>query len=296
MEAKSPVRGLVQGGIASCVAEIATMPIDVVKVRMQMQGADGTTQFRGFFDALIKTGRNEGPAALWKGLPPALVRQASYGSLRYGLYAPIRNSLGIDATTPKGEIPLHLKFIAGGLSGASAAFAANPTDLMKVRLQVDGMKDGIKKYRGMGHCFSSIIREEGFTSLWKGAGPTMARATTLAAIEMSSYDEIKKQLINRGIVTPGTPSGVLISSLASGFLCALTTSPLDVVKSRVMGQKVGPDGKGVLYKGMLDCFVKSVKGEGLLVLWAGFFPNWGRLGPRGVICFVTMEYLNSFDL
>ena len=49
---------------------------------------------------------------------------------------------------------------------------------------------------------------------------------------------------------------MLISSLSSGLLCALTTSPLDVVKSRVMGQAVGPNGKGTLYKGMLDCFVK----------------------------------------
>jgi len=31
------------------------MPIDVVKVRLQMQGADGTKQFKGVFDAGIKT-------------------------------------------------------------------------------------------------------------------------------------------------------------------------------------------------------------------------------------------------
>lgn len=39
-------------------------------------------------------------------------------------------------------------------------------------------------------------------------------------------------------------------------MCALTTSPFDVVKSRVMGQPVGPNGRGLLYSGMLDCFVK----------------------------------------
>jgi hypothetical protein len=53
------------------------MPIDVVKVRLQMQGADGTKQFNGMLDAAIKTVRGEGVGALWKGLPPALVRQAS---------------------------------------------------------------------------------------------------------------------------------------------------------------------------------------------------------------------------
>ncbi|EDQ88172.1 uncharacterized protein MONBRDRAFT_9512 [Monosiga brevicollis MX1] len=156
------------------------MPIDVVKVRMQMQGADGTRQFNGLLDAGLKTAQKEGIGALWKGLPPALVRQ------------------------------------------------------------------------------------------------------------------VKQQLIKHELIVPGTVSGVLISSLASGLLCALTTSPLDVVKSRVMGQPVGANGHGLLYSGMVDCFVKSVRNEGILSLYKGFLPNWGRLGPRGVICFVTMEMLNKW--
>eukprot|EP00730_Choanoeca_flexa_P009719 TRINITY_DN12981_c0_g1_i1.p1 TRINITY_DN12981_c0_g1~~TRINITY_DN12981_c0_g1_i1.p1 ORF type:complete len:297 (+),score=33.16 TRINITY_DN12981_c0_g1_i1:138-1028(+) len=293
MEASSPFKGLAFGAIASCLAEIATMPIDVVKVRLQMQGADGTRQFNGMLDAGLQTARKEGLGALWKGLPPALVRQAFYGGLRYGLYAPIRNLMGVNANTPKSEIPLYKKFAAGGTAGALAAFLATPTDLMKVRLQVDGMKGGPPRYRGMAHCFMSIVREEGALGLFKGAGPTMGRATMLAAVEMSSYDEIKTQLVKNHIITPGTISGVLISSLSSGLLCAMTTSPFDVVKSRVMGQPVGPDGKGTLYRSMLDCFVKTMRQEGFFALYKGFFPNWGRLGPRGVICFVTMEYLNK---
>lgn len=51
------------------------MPIDVVKVRLQMQGADGTRQYSGIFDAAVQTARKEGVGALWKGLPPAIVRQ-----------------------------------------------------------------------------------------------------------------------------------------------------------------------------------------------------------------------------
>lgn len=37
---------------------------------------------------------------------------------------------------------------------------------------------------------SVIVKQEGFLGLWKGAAPTMGRATTLAAVEMSSYDEV----------------------------------------------------------------------------------------------------------
>eukprot|EP00041_Stephanoeca_diplocostata_P012772 m.214811 g.214811 ORF g.214811 m.214811 type:complete len:298 (+) comp19081_c0_seq1:153-1046(+) len=295
MEAKSPVKGLAYGAIASCLAEMATMPIDVVKTRLQFSGADGKKAYSGAIDCVSKTIKGEGVGALFKGLPPALVRQACYGGLRYGLYAPIRNQIGVSENTPKDQIPLYKKFIAGGMSGAIASYICVPTDLMKVRLQLDGMKPGsVKQYNGMADCMRQIVKQDGLTGMWRGSGPTIGRATVLAAVEMSSYDEIKTQLIQRNVIVPGTVSGVFITALASGFFCAVFSSPFDVVKSRVMGQPVGADGAGKLYKGMIDCFVKSVRNEGALSLWKGFFPNWGRLGPRGVICFLTMETLNKY--
>lgn len=270
------------------------MPIDVVKVRLQYQGSDGTLQYKNLREAFRGTLRNEGPGALFKGIKPAMVRQFTYGGLRYGLYAPIRNMIGVDANTPKSEIPLAKKFIAGGGAGAISSFICNPTDLIKIRMQVDGMKGGGSKYSSsLSETLRSILKEDGVKGLWRGAGPTVGRATALAAVEMSSYDHIKNWLIQKEFIVPGTASGVFITAICSGFCCAVATSPLDVVKSRVMGQPVGLDGKGTLYKGMIDCFVKSVKNEGLFSLWKGFFPNWGRLGPRGVICFLVMETLND---
>lgn len=91
---------------------------------------------------------------------------------------------------------------------------------------------------------------------------------------MSSYDEIKTQLIKANVIQDKTASGVFVCAVASGFFCAVFSSPFDVVKSRVMGQPVGPDGQGKLYKGMLDCFAKSARNEGVMSLWKGFFPNW----------------------
>merc|ERR1719163_546899 len=103
-------------------------------------------------------------AKLVKGLPPALVRQSTYGSLRYGLYGPIKGTLGIKPGEP---VPLWKKIVAGGAAGGVASAVANPTDLMKVRLQTDGMlKDAEgnlmpKKYTGMVNCLTTTIREEG---------------------------------------------------------------------------------------------------------------------------------------
>ena len=95
MESGSVWKGLAYGGLSSCVAETFTMPIDVVKTRLQMDGSGGAVkQYSGTMDCASKLVKAEGPSSLFKGLPPALVRQSTYGSLRYGLYGPIRDSLG----------------------------------------------------------------------------------------------------------------------------------------------------------------------------------------------------------
>jgi hypothetical protein len=56
-------------------------------------------------------------------------------------------------------MPFHIKFLAGATSGGLASFIANPTDFIKIRMQVDGMKvqAGEKAlYKGPVDCFSQV--------------------------------------------------------------------------------------------------------------------------------------------
>ena len=73
----------------------------------------------------------------------------------------------------------------------------------------------------------------------------------------------------------------------------VASSPFDVVKSRVMGQPLNADGTGKLFSGMVDCFVKSSKNEGIMSLYNGFWPNFGRVVPRVTIVFIVMEQLKG---
>lgn len=293
MENSNVYKGLLYGGIASCLAETCTMPVDVVKVRLQMDGAGGQNLYRGPIDCAIKLVRAEGPPGLFKGLPPALARQATYGSLRFGLYSPIRNCLGVQPGTPQTEIPLWKKILAGGTSGALASAVANPTDLLKVRLQTDGQIMGKpKRYTGMGNAFISIVQEEGIFGLWKGVGPTVGRATVVAAAELATYDEVKGRLLATSYFEQGLLCTTVTSSI-SGFCGTVASSPLDVIKSRMMGQPHNPDGSGRLYRGMGDCLVKSIQKEGVLSLYNGFWPSFGRIVPHTVIAFLVMEELKA---
>lgn len=49
-----------------------------------------------------------------------------------------------------------------------------------------------------------------------------------------------------------------------------------------------------VYKGTVDCFLKTYKYEGFLALYKGFLPTWLRMGPWNIIFFITYEHLKKF--
>jgi hypothetical protein len=90
----------------------------------RLQGQLGAVrQYNGAVDAFQKIVSKEGVRALWKGLSPALVRQSTYGSLRYGLYTPIKKVLVPDGK----KETMFTKITAGAVAGAVASAIANPT-------------------------------------------------------------------------------------------------------------------------------------------------------------------------
>ena len=65
---------------AACTAEIATLPIDTAKVRLQIQSAPAPgmqPKYRGMVGTCMTIAKEEGVAALWAGLTPGLHRCSS---------------------------------------------------------------------------------------------------------------------------------------------------------------------------------------------------------------------------
>lgn len=264
---------------------------------MQLSGELGAPkQYKSVFDGIPKILKSEGAGALYKGLAPALLRQAVYGTLRYGLYSPIKGALGAEGI-PKSEIPFATKLAAGITSGSLAQFIASPTDLVKVRMQAAGMagRENAVKYNGIVDAFGKIIRNEGFTAMWKGAVPTASRAAVLCGTELATYDEFKCWFLKQGFENDWRAHTA--AALTAGFLSTLASSPFDVVKSRVMSQPFDAvTGKGLQYSSMIDCFGKSIKSEGPMFMLKGFGPNYARIGPRVLIVFQVLEALRErFD-
>lgn len=97
---------------------------------------------------------------------------------------------------------------------------------------------------------------------------------------------------NKIFTQDGLPLHVSTATIA-GYVSTVASSPFDVVKSRVMGQPLDAAGRGTLYSGMIDCFMKVTVTEGPMTLYNGFWANFGRVVPRVTIVFIVMEQLRA---
>eukprot|EP00878_Enallax_costatus_P031234 GHUV01034137.1.p1 GENE.GHUV01034137.1~~GHUV01034137.1.p1 ORF type:complete len:250 (+),score=50.70 GHUV01034137.1:74-823(+) len=219
---------------SACTAEALTLPLDTAKVRLQLQGGAGG-KYKGLLGTCMTIAREEGAGALWKGLEPGLHRQVVYGGLRIGLYEPVKQIFVGKGHV--GDVPLHLKIASGLTTGAIAITVASPTDLVKVRMQSEGKKDPgqPRKYPNAFRAYGLIRREEGMLGLWKGLGPNIARNAIINAAELASYDQIKVSLLATGVFHDNILTH-LVAGLGAGFFAVCVGSPVDVVKSRVMGR------------------------------------------------------------
>ncbi|XP_030430385.1 brain mitochondrial carrier protein 1 isoform X3 [Gopherus evgoodei] len=154
----------VYGGLASLVAEFGTFPVDLTKTRLQVQGQSIDARFReikyrGMFHALFRIYKEEGILALYSGIAPALLRQASYGTIKIGIYQSLKR-LFVDRLEDE---TLLINMICGVVSGVISSTLANPTDVLKIRMQAQGsLFQG-----GMIGSFIDIYQQEGTRGLWR---------------------------------------------------------------------------------------------------------------------------------
>ena len=179
------------GGIAACFAEICTIPMDTVKVRMQ-NFQDIYFSMRGTYSQIL---REEGFFAFYRGISAGLLRQITFASMRLGIY-----DYGIQELHNKGvNVNLLHQVSVGLLSGGFSIAIANPFDVLKVKFQSDMvpiMQDkkmvGLRRnYTSLRNAVVSIPKTEGFyrgfyLSLW----PNVVRNSIVNALELVTFTRL----------------------------------------------------------------------------------------------------------
>lgn len=234
-------------------ATVVIQPIDTVKVRIQCAGeVGGSTNPLSMGRKILA---EEGVRALYSGLDSALLRQATYTTARLGIFRSLFDWRK-QANNGK-DLPFYEKVGVALTAGMIGSIVGNPADLALIRLQADSTLpvDQRRNYKNVVDAFQRIVKEEGVLALWKGSGPTVARAMSLNAGQLATFEEIKQYVTKlRGQNDAITR---IIAGAGSGIICACVSLPFDNVKTKL--QKMKADAKGNLpYKGMIDCFSKSI--------------------------------------
>jgi hypothetical protein len=219
----------------------------------------------------------EGAAAFWKGIGAAWLREASYTSLRLGLYSPIKVAMGVT-----NDSNFFWKFSAGSLAGALGSIVGNPFDVLKTRMMAS---DAVKSPTLM-EAGGALYKQQGIAGFYRGIDANVMRAMVLNGTKMSCYDQINQMIVKSGAVPKGLATQ-FCAAFGAGFFMATTVAPFDMVRTRLMNQPV--DVK--MYNGFADCLMKIIAKDGFGGLYAGFIPIWSRFAPTTCLQLVIFEQL-----
>lgn len=270
--------------------------LDTIKVRMQLsrRGKASGEKPRGFLATGAYIVRRETPLGLYKGLGAVVAGIVPKMAIRFMSFEYYKASLAdrkTGITSPQGV------FLAGLGAGTTEAVAVvNPMEVVKIRLQAQqhSLADPLEvpRYRNAAHALYTIIREEGFFTLYRGVALTAARQATNQAANFTAYQELKS-LAQRLQDTKELPSyETALIGLISGALGPFSNAPIDTIKTRIQrASKVeGETAISRVVKVASEMFAQ----EGVSAFWKGITPRVARVAPGQAVVFTIYEKVKGY--
>uniref|UniRef100_A0A0A9XRE1 ADP/ATP translocase n=1 Tax=Lygus hesperus TaxID=30085 RepID=A0A0A9XRE1_LYGHE len=177
-----------------------------------------------------------------------------------------------------------------GVAAGVAKTAAAPIERIKLLVQNQGemLKQGSldRPYNGVIDCFKRTCKSEGIVSLWRGNLSNVIRYFPTQALNFAFKDKFKR-MFNYKKERDGYWKWFM-GNMASGGLAGATSLcfvySLDYVRTRLANDtKSAKKGGQRMYSGMIDCYAKTFKSDGLLGLYRGFCVSCvGIIAYRGL--------------
>ncbi|KAJ3023823.1 UNVERIFIED_CONTAM: hypothetical protein HDU68_008436 [Siphonaria sp. JEL0065] len=192
-----------------------------------------------------------------------------------------------------GSSPPWKRMLAGSLCGVMGAFACNPFELIKTRLQSSVSPKNAQnavghqfQYRNTWDAISKTYRGDGLKGLYRGSVLSMARSFVGSGVNLATYSMMKEYLI---LKKNWKDDWVLdmFAGMTSGVMSCVAMNPIDVVRTRYYNQPY-VNGKGTLYSSSGDAIKHIVKVEGLSAFYKGFTTHFLRIGPHFCLTFVFL--------
>ncbi|CAI4216594.1 unnamed protein product [Parascedosporium putredinis] len=259
----SKLQTIIAGSTAGLVSRFVVAPLDVIKIRLQLQSHS------------LDIVRDEGFTALWKGNVPAEIMYMVYSAAQFTAYRAtaeaIRPYLGDNRTNPR--IEAQIAWIAGTVAGLAGTTMSYPLDLLRTRFAAQGND---RVYKSFFRAFGEIYRDEGLQGFFRGIVPTLLNAGPGMGIYFLTYEALR----------PLT------------FIAKTTVFPLDIVRKRMQVQ--GPTRGKYIHKNIpeytstMGAIRTILATEGIRGLYRGLFVTLLKHAPSsGVTLWVYESTLRN---
>jgi len=180
---------LASGGAAGATSLCFVYPLDFARTRLAADVGKGSTrEFKGLADCLIKIAKSDGPIGLYRGFFVSVQGIIIYRAAYFGMFDTAKVAF------QSGDKKLNF-FAAWGIAQVvtiTSGIMSYPWDTVRRRMMMQsGRKDIL--YKNTLDCAVKIIKNEGMTAMFKGAGSNVIRGTG-GALVLAIYDEIQKFL------------------------------------------------------------------------------------------------------
>lgn len=181
-DTKNPFAHFISGCSGGLVSMISIYPLENIRTRLSLQ--TNKSSYKGVIDCCRKVPLRQ----LYQGLGMSLLGFIPFNGLNFMFYNYYKENMFYRSSNE------YQTMINGGLAGASAVSLTYPTDLIRRRLQIQGMNESVPKYSGIIDCIRKIIRHEGIHGLYKGLGACYAKIIPTIALQFYSIEFLKKNL------------------------------------------------------------------------------------------------------
>lgn len=184
---------MASGGLAGAGSLTIVYPLDYARTRLASDVGSGKKSFNGLGDCLMKTAKGpSGVLGLYNGFGVSVMGIIPYRGVYFGMFDTLASMNPYKKD--RGVIGLGSKFAIAQATAITAGYASYPFDTIRRRLQMQSEKPKEEwLYKGTMDCLYKIMREEGTSALFKGAGANALR-TVGSAMVLVLYDEIKTML------------------------------------------------------------------------------------------------------
>ncbi|XP_051694357.1 MIF4G domain-containing protein isoform X2 [Oryctolagus cuniculus] len=231
----SKIEVAVAGSVSGLVTRALISPLDVIKIRFQLQierlsRRDPGAKYHSILQATRQILREEGPTAFWKGHIPAQLLSVGYGAVQFLSFELLTELVHRATAHDAREFSVH--FVCGGLSACMATLTVHPVDVLRTRFAAQGEP---RVYRTLRDAVVTMHRTEGPSVFYKGLTPTLIAIFPYAGFQFSCYSFLKSA---SDWVVPASGKQNenlrnLLCGCGAGVVSKTLTYPLDLFKKRL---------------------------------------------------------------